>query len=421
VKRAKILILLTIAILVVLVSSFFAASNYLLPPANKNSKKSGFYMGVQCGYSNVTLCKALIDKVKGYTNFFIIGSTEIAMNASLLNEVCDYAYNAGLHFSVYFSAFLSYTTLGETNVFVTLPNGTSISNSTVSGLGYQSPLPLDWLRNAASKYKDRFLGAYVFDEPAGNQLDGSKQRVVSTANDCQSAANAFRGNVSAKIEPYLDANLTVFTSDYGLYWFDYESGYNFLLAELGGINCNRQMQISLCRGAANVQGKDWGTMITHISNQEQFMESGPNLYDDLVLSYDSGAKYAVVFDYAETNSPSPEALQPYEYGILQEEHFEALKNFWSYVQQNPAKQGSLKADVAFVLPMDFGFGLRGYQDSIWGIFSGNSTSQGVWAEANTNLNQYGSRLDIVYDDLGFNGDVAANYTTRIYSSTVETR
>ena len=87
-----------------------------------------------------------------------------------------------------------------------------------------------------------------------------------------------------------------FTSDYGLYWFDYKAGYDAILAEVGGNNGSRQLQISLCRGAATAQGKDWGIMVTTETDNGQVMESGPELYDDLVLGYNSGAKYAIVFD-----------------------------------------------------------------------------------------------------------------------------
>ena len=410
-KRTR--VMLTIVVVAIVTSASFLTSQYLLLPGNQVAGKADFYVGVECGYNNVTLCKALIDKVKDYTNFFIIGSTEIVMNASSLDEICDYANAAGLHFSVYFSAFLSYPALGEDNPSSTFPSG----NTTMGG--YQS-LPIGWLKNATLKYGDSFLGTYVFDEPGGNQLDGSTQRVVNVASDCQSVADAFVGNVSAKIQPYLDANVTTFTSDYGLYWFDYKAGYDFVLAELGGSACNRQMQISLCRGAANVQGKDWGIMITHVSVQEQIMESGLDLYNDLVLSYDSGAKYAAIFDYAETGSNPPKSYQPSEYGILQDDHFEALKNFWKYVQQNPNKQSSLKADAGFVLPQDFGFGLRGVQDNIWGIFAGNSSSQAAWTEINNCLSQYGSRLDIMFDDSDFNGSMTEDYSTLIQSNSFDT-
>ena len=55
-------------------------------------------------------------------------------------------------------------------------------------------------------------------------------------------------------------NISRFTSDYALYWFDYLSGYDAVFAELGWDH-NRTQHIALNRGAADVQNKDWGTII----------------------------------------------------------------------------------------------------------------------------------------------------------------
>jgi len=56
----------------------------------------------------------------------------------------------------------------------------------------------------------------------------------------------------------------------------------------------------------------------------------------------------VVFNYAE----DPETGKPY--CILEEEHFEAMQDFWSYIHNNPGHHGQIKAQVAFVLPKDYG-------------------------------------------------------------------
>jgi parallel beta-helix repeat protein len=364
-------------------------------------------VGVECGYNNVTLCEAVIDKVKNYTNLFIISSTDIVDNSTLLNEVSDYAYNAGLYISVYFSPIHSYTDLGQNvSSSFTLPNGTVLQSPS-----YQSPYPMAWLNSSMTKYGDRFLGAYVFDEPGGIQLDGGGQRTVGQEQNVEqtylSTSTAYIRGVNSSIQPYLNSSAMIYTADYGLYWFDYKAGYDAVLAELG-VNNSRQLQVSLCRGAATAQDKDWGVIVTHSPTQP--MESGPELYSDLVFSYNSGAKYAVVFDYAETNSYPKETYQPYEYGILQDQHFDALKNFWNYTQNNPEKHGSLKADVALVLPQAYGFGFRYSEDSLWGIFSGDMWSQTLWSDANGYLAKYGSRLDVVYDDPAFNNAVKSTYS-----------
>ncbi len=389
---------LAIAIILLLTFSFFfAVQDFLV--SNKTSGKPDFYVGVECGYNNVTLCKTLIDEVKDYTNLFIVGSTDIAKNVSQLNDVCNYAYQAGMYISVYFSSIQNYSGLADQNTtFV------------------QSTLPSGWLRNATSMYGDHFLGAYVNDEPGGNQLDGTalKNTTLSTTA-YENQTEYYIANISTRIQSYQNIGVKTFTSDYGLFWFDYKSGYSTVLTELGGNNGSRQLPISLCRGAATSQGKDWGVMITTRFYDGRILESGPELFGDMVLGYDSGAKYAVVFDYALTVLDSSQEMVPYqptEYGILREDHFEALKNFWTYVQQNPDKHGSEVADVALAVPQYLGFGFRSAGDTVWGS-NGDATSQAVWVSANQYINQYGDRVDIVYGDPEFIGSIRTHYVTVI--------
>ncbi len=408
-KRRNIVI--SAVLIAVLVSSLFFTIEHLYLPHSQTAKPE-FYVGVQCGYDNVTLCKELIDKTKNYTNLFIIGSTDIARNLTELNDVCDYAYAAGLHFSVFFSPSQIYPELGENLTSATYPNGTTIHVPS-----YRSNLPMAWIKSSLTKYGNYFLGAYVFDEPGGNQLDGGTQRMVNLNSelDYSSTENAFVQNVSAKIQPYLNSTIMTFTADYGLYWFDYRAGYDAVLADFG-FNNSRQLQVALCRGAATAQNKDWGVMLTHRFSDAQLLEPGPMLYDDLVLSYNSGAKYAVVFDFAQTYSYPRVVSQPYEYGILDQEHFDALQNFWNYMQNNPEKYGSLKADVALVLPSALGSGLRSADEPIWGLFDSDQWSKSIWSDVNSYLNEYGSRLSIVYNDDAFTDAVKTSYSQVIYWS-----
>jgi hypothetical protein len=220
---------------------------------------------------------------------------------------------------------------------------------------------------------------------------------MTEIDDYEEMATAFTDTVNNQLRNYLNASIMTYTSDYTLYWFDYKSGFDAVLAEFGGTT-NRQLQLGLCRGAATAQGKDWGTIVTHWSSADQVMESGQALFDDLVFSYHSGAKYAVVFDWAESEGYPKVPVYTYEWGILTEEHFEALQNFWNYTQQNPAKHGSLKADTALVLPFNYGFGFRDGGDKIWGRFPGDRWSQALYSDAINALSQYGYRLDLVYKD-----------------------
>jgi len=46
--------------------------------------------------ANVSDVRMMVDRVKSYTNVFVIGSVELTYNESALDEICDYIHNAGL-------------------------------------------------------------------------------------------------------------------------------------------------------------------------------------------------------------------------------------------------------------------------------------------------------------------------------------
>jgi hypothetical protein len=190
----------------------------------------------------------------------------------------------------------------------------------------------------------------------------------------------------------------VFTADYALYWFDYRAGYDAVLAEFGW-NFSRALHVGLCRGAARAQNRDWGAIVTWTYYDEPYIESADELYDDLVLAYDAGAKYAVVFDYPKVG----------RYGILTEEHFDALKKFWDYIHTNPGRHGSVGGEVAYVLPKDYGYGFRGPDDTIWGLWGPDQLSKKIWDDVNNLVGRYDTRLDIVYDDPEFSSAVVDRY------------
>ena len=330
---------------------------------------SEFFMGVELAYGNLTDCIALVDKVKNFTNLFVVGSLEISMNHSMLNATCDYISEAGLSFIVFFTD----PTIYPYNTYV-------------------------WIDRAKQKYGEKFLGVYRYDEPGGRQLDGNEQRFVVDATNYTDAAETYVEYLYAHIEYYVYSAPMVLTADYGLYWFDYKGGYNVTLAEFGW-NLSRPLQVALCRGAAKAHKKDWGFIITWTYNNPPYIESADELYSDLVLGYNAGAKYAVVFNY-------PNETQ---YGILTEEHFEALNMFWSYIHRNPMNHGSVEGDVAYVLPKDFGFGFRGSDDTIWGLWNDEQLSKKIWDDVNNLIDVYDSRLDIIYDDLEFDNMLKSRY------------
>jgi hypothetical protein len=162
--------LAVVAVAVLVSSLFFAAETFFLHQPQAEVGKPEFYVGVQCGYENVTLCKELIDRTKNYTNLFIIGSSGLVRNITLLDEACDYAYAAGLHFSMYFSSLQDYSHMGEN---VSMPG--YLSDGAFGNITQPTREPIGWLKNAIAKYGDKFLGAYFWDEPGGNQLDNNAQ------------------------------------------------------------------------------------------------------------------------------------------------------------------------------------------------------------------------------------------------------
>ncbi|MCW4034604.1 MAG: hypothetical protein NWF03_04500, partial [Candidatus Bathyarchaeota archaeon] len=47
------------------------------------------------------------------------------------------------------------------------------------------------------------------------------------------------------------------------------------------------------------------------------------------------------------------------------------------------------------------WGMRNPEDTIWGLWNGDEQSQQIWQLSRSLLEQYGSSLDIVYEDSEF--------------------
>ncbi len=336
-----------------------------------------FYLGVEFAYGDdPSLVAALVDKVKDYTNLFVLGSSGLTLNESALTEACDYVYNAKLNFIVLFT-----------------------------GLDRYSYNISQWMLDAQTRYGTQFIGIDRFDEPGGNQLDNSRYQLVNSTAlpnpTYASVADAFVGNLSYFPAYYLQFSPKIMTSDYGLYWFDYKSNYTTIFGEFVG-NESRQRHIALCRGAADAFGKDFGVVVTWKYNQAPYLENGTELYSDLALAYSAGAKYVVLFSYPNTTS----------YGTLTEEHFLALQQFWSTLHSNPASFGSNPAEAAYVVPADYGFGFRSPTDTIWGIFPADALSPKIFNDTQTLTSQYNAGYNILYDSPQASA-LLANYT-RVY-------
>ena len=109
----RITIALGIALIIILSVSIIASIDWLY--YSKSTPE--FFVGVEFAYASdnvtglkglVSDLKSLVDNVKNYTNLFVIGNPEISLDETTLNETCDYIYDAGLHFIVFFTSTTAY-------------------------------------------------------------------------------------------------------------------------------------------------------------------------------------------------------------------------------------------------------------------------------------------------------------------------
>jgi hypothetical protein len=235
---------------------------------------------------------------------------------------------------------------------------------------------------------------YVYDEVGGKHLDLWTYRVFTEAENYTDARNLFVAHMESLIQLASSNSTSIqgvqtFSSDYALYWFDYKAGYDVLFAEFGW-NYSRQLNVALCRGAALVQNRKWGVMITYTYDQEPYLEDHEKLYEDMVFAYENGAEYIMIFD----TNPN------YTHGILGEQHFQAMKRFTQYAHENPRVEHSAAERTAFVLPKDFAYGFRGPTDKIWGLWEAEEDplSFELSDRLGSLLDYYGNELDVIYDD-----------------------
>jgi hypothetical protein len=382
-------ILAAVILIVFIAASLFVALNSF----SNQSVGRPFYVGVEYAYGNnettavqITQIQTLVNKVKDYTNLFVMGDVSLTFNQSALYEACDYIYNNS-----------------KLNFIVLFTGGT-----------YYVDNPVQWMFEAKDRYGDRLLEIYKYDEPGGNQIDNTptqliNRTVISPDASYSAIAENYVGNLSFMVNYYQDhANIKLSTADYGLFWFDYKgvgnrTGYDDVFAEFVG-NESRQRIIALDRGASQAFGKDWGVIINWKYNQGPYLEDGTELYRDLALAYSAGAKYGIVFSF-----PTYPATN--QFGILQDEHFKALQKFWNALHSNPASLGSNMAEAAYIVPKDYGFGFRSPTDTIWGLKPADSLSAKIFYDTNNILpGIYGSRFDILYDEPEIIASLLQNYS-----------
>ena len=324
------------------------------------SYTSEVFVGVMAGHRNVDDLLAFVDEVEDYVNLIIVSDLSITTNSTKLYPIFDYLKNR----EIYFIPFMDHLK------YIDDPN---------------------FFQVAKERWGKYFLGVYAFDEPGGKQIDKFNHRPLDEAQNKSDATSKYIKVVAEegllffaeKFNNYTVFN--TFTSDYALFWFDYLACYNVVFAQFGWNN-TRQLQIALCRGAATSHNSDWGTIITWTYQQPPYIESAEELYNDMVLAYNNGAKYILVFNYP-TNQT--------QFGILTQTHLDSMQNFWNYIHHNPQPKQNI--DVAYVLPKDYGFGFRGPDDSIWGLWGPDELSPIIWNQAKSLIETYNSQLDIIYE------------------------
>jgi len=322
------------------------------------------YFGVDVAFESVAVTEQLIDNVSSYTNFFVIGCTG-NYNLTRLTVISQYVYNKGLTFIVY-----------------------------SDDPRYPSS---QWLQEAKNNWGNSFLGIYYLDEEGGKQLDQAKYPIVTNASNYSEAAESYvntlnlllrNGSFSIASRFAYPTEYQLFTSDYGLYWYDYQAGYNTVFTEFdwetGWANDSQQLNLALCRGAATDFNEDWGVMLTLTHSLQ--IEPGPALYSNMVAAYENGAKYIIVFD----------SNANFTQNVLQQGQLNSMKEFWNYVQANPRTITPVTNRTAYVLPENYGYGFRGPDDKIWGLWNADSLTVDIGMSVSTLLQMDGNNLDIVY-------------------------
>ena len=357
----------------------------VLPSANIQAEITpDVFVGIDLAYGSFDQIKQMVDEVSSYTNLFVLGCTGVTQNKLELEKACQYLFDMDLFFIVYQDYPLDF-------------NWFSFEKSS-------------WIEDANARWGIHFMGFYYADEVGGRQLDLDPHwTTVKKADNYANASIQFNIQTSKSVDWFRNSynggqNVTLFTSDYAFYKFDYQAGYDVLLAQFGW-NYSRQLNAALCRGAATAQDKQWGVMITWTYRQPPYIESGEELYNDLLVAYDNGAKYIIVFN----------SNKEYTDNILRQEHLDALKQFWQYSHQNPRKVSLVSDRTGYILPKDYAYGFRGPNDKIWGLWEADSLSAPISIELGNLLQQYGSKLDIVYQDaLGLGS--TQEYKSIIYSN-----
>ena len=356
-------------------------------PTIEVAQKKPFYFGVTYCGNSTSEAKQLVDKVKNYTNLFVIQSGPLMSQLSKMTEICDYAVNSGLNIIVYYAyngaadnTCANFTKIADSRwgshflglyyndepggkildgggAILVQPNGTTVNinyddsicvssrdeptNSSISMTFYPSG---DIQIYASQLFQDGSnqwnytnyctngtisvteVGQYLQNgtvirepdlwyQPNGNVQDENGTLITDHGaisqfkpyqqvwDSCPLKTQADIANLYVNAKHNIlsttvrnQSNIKLMTADYALYWFDYQAGYDTIFAELGWDN-NPAQEIGLVRGAAKMQNKEWGTIITWQSTHPPALQTGQQIYDEMKQSYESGAEYVIIFNY----------------------------------------------------------------------------------------------------------------------------
>ncbi len=338
-NRVRKLLIPACLIVILAVSMLAVYASYSNESQVKAKADPNVYVGIAFGGNTTAEAKVLIDKVKSYTNLFIldVGRNPISENQTSVEEICDYAAANGL------------------SVIINMGIKDAYAPSTWNWFWQQQSL--DAIKQRwTERWGNKFLGVYYNDEPGGIQLDAAWTQFYQmvgenfsqadfpaakalydiylkllnymtngtkpSPDDYNLEADFFIKNVLKEdpgIQNLTAVGIPTFTSDYGLYWWDYLGGYSTMFAELGWNNSVPE-QIALVKGAARLQDKEWGAMITWKYDVPPYLDSGDQIYNQMLTSYEAGAKYIAVFNYPYNGSA---------YGTLTNDQFKGLQRFWN--------------------------------------------------------------------------------------------
>jgi hypothetical protein len=403
VRNYLIPILLILILAIATAQTYFSYSN-----ANSSKPDPGAYIGVAFCGTTTEEAEILINRVQSYTNLFVLdsGRNPISANQTTVEEIGDYAVSRGLNLII---------NLGIKDI--TDRGGANLT-------WFWKPQSLDAIKQRwTERWGDKFLGVYYNDEVGGVQINAdwagwfnmykdqlnlidhpaaqheyqimlkgiAANKTGTEPQNYDLEAQFFTDDVikgDPGVQNLTNAGITIFTADYCLYWWNYIGGYDVMLAELGW-NSSVAQQIALVKGAARLQDRDWGTIITWKYDQEPYLDSADEIYNQMLSSYEAGAKYVVIFDYP--------YVQGNKYGAMTNEQFLAIQRFWNDVNNKKFVDHSAP-EAALVLPKNYGWGMRHPNDTIWGFWPADSKSEKVGLSVSTLLARYGIDLDIVFED-----------------------